>query len=655
MSRKRKHAKGLQAGIHDLTLRDGKELAIEVGGVELPTPALSRDMEASSSLSVPIFDPGLTVLERTLLSQKFDVHVDGLRFRYIGASKSGPTVTLNFEDEVVARLRESTGPKSAYRAKQTRANFICHLVEELKPEVPIYCPQRHEKQPVEKKIPQDKRQSKNAAKEAKELGAKGIGDTKGLKVKGQPATPEQQEHAEMALRIAGGLRAPFRVQVALMAALIVETLIGTYGPGMSNILEAEGTGVGAEKANAETQIKNFLTGSGGYGRGGAIGYYKENPDATFYEIAQALQGSGAGNSTNGAGNYGQVGDEARQFVEAMGGGTEAELTSGSETVVEPYTFKVGRGETYWAAIQRLAKEVNWRAFVVSGRFFFISEVELSRGQVQLAIQREKGRRTPKTQGIIDVDFDYNVNKVTAEATVTAMAEHWNVRPGGVVTLEGYGPASIGAGDAPPEKGATIGLSSAVKAGTHEGRGRYLVSSIDVDLDGDPKAREATITLVKPTRPLPEKATSTTTRSSGSGALTSEGVPEKAAEIINAIEIVDAAHPSYDWAGGHTTFARLGADVDCSGFVSQAVHAAGFLTHPLTSAEFARVFPAGEGEWVTIYGDGEHVVMKVKFPDGHWRGAATSGSNPGGGPGWVPDSYLEMEEKLRGNPCHPPGL
>lgn len=520
-------AQGVSSDISDLTLRSGKgvhAVIVEIGAAVTPTPTLTRDMEASSSLSVPVYDPTLNLLELSLLSEKFDATVDGLRFRYLGASKSGKAFTISFEDQVIARLRELGGPKRAFRAKQTRANFICGLVEDLAPEVPIWCPQRHEKQPIEAaekeaKPSQNARQSKASAEESKTNLGKGIGDTKGLNIEGVPLSASQKELANTALEIANKVGAPFTVQVALIASLITESTLGSASP--QNVLQAEQeiTGSGGEGAavgTAEEEISGYLTGKPAWTGISAIEYYKAHPQATFYEIAQNVQVSGAGESTEGAANYGKFGDEARQIVEAFGGATGSELASGStsEEVTEPYTFQVGKKETYWAAIQRLAKEVNWRAFVVAGRFFYISETELSRGQVRLAIERDPGEATPKTKGVLDVDFDFNANQPVTEVTVTALAQHWEPPPGSVVTLAGYGPASLGAGDAPPEKGTKEGIASAVKASTHEGKGRYLVTKIESPLAGDAETRQITITLTKPTQALPEKRATTKTVTTG---------------------------------------------------------------------------------------------------------------------------------------------
>jgi hypothetical protein len=425
----------------------------------------------------------LKLLRNTLLAEKWEAEIDGLGFRYTGLSKSEKTLSLTLEDEWVALLKEKKGYVSVKRENSTRAEFIKRLVEEAAPGLDFYCPQLHRKQPIG-----NKKEAKEAKEEAREHRGKGIGDQKHLKVKGQSPTAPQKELAETALRIAESLNAPFVVQVALIAALIDETDMGAVDSG--NVLEAIGSG-GAEKGNAATEIKNFLTGSGGYGGGGAIGYHKAHPSATYYEIAQGVQRSGAGESSNGRANYGQFGEESREWVEAYAGGE-----SGSLSIPEPFRFEVKKKETYWAAIKRLAKEVNWRAFIVLDVFYFMPEPELISGEVRLAID-------PDTDGIENVDFEYNVHGDVTEVTVTALVAQWKPPPGSVVTLEGYGPASLGPGDPAHKKGEPA-IASAVKASTHEGRGRYLVSSIEVPLSNDPAQRMATITLKTPTKPLPEK-------------------------------------------------------------------------------------------------------------------------------------------------------
>jgi hypothetical protein len=541
MSQKKRSTKdrvqGIDSRLGDLALRDGRKLAVEIGGGIVPTPTLKRTIEGSSSISVEVYDPELKFLQASMLAEKFDAEIDDLHFRYVGTSKSGRNLTITLEDRAIALLREAKGPDKvlAHRGRPnevTRAEYIKTLVKKAAPHLTFVCPQLHDKQPIAKP---DK--AKKANEEAKDRREKGIGAAKHLTIDGVPASPAQKELGEEALRIADSYNAPQVVEVAVIAALMDESTMGEASPG--NVLQALEPYTKIRPAAQE--ISGFIAGEPTWTGVTAIGYAKSHPEATFYEIAQAVQKSGAGESTNGAGNYGKFGDEARAWVEAMGGeGGEV----GSETVKEPRTFEVKKGEDYWTAIKRMAKEVNWRAFVVGERFYFIDELELAHGMVRLAIDRD-------TPGIppANVDFDYNRNKLVTEVKLNKVpVKQWKPPPGSVVTLEGYGPASLGFG-APPvkanAKGQKAGLSSNRNAKTGEGRGRYLVASIESPLTESSDSRLATITLKKPTAPLPEPAAKTKTvgvkgsgggigPTSGMGAL--EGTPE---DIVN--EVVDYAH------------------------------------------------------------------------------------------------------------------
>jgi hypothetical protein len=494
---------GIDSSLNDLTLHDGRKLALEIGGAVQRTPTLTRTIAGSSSIGMTLRDHELAFLDSALLAEKLEAQLDGLWFRYMGAELDPPDLTLTFEDRDVARLREFSGPKKAYRAKTTRAEFVIKLVKEALPNIPITCPQLHVKQPI--KTP---RQSKKAKESAKEERGKGLTEaTKGLKVKGEKATPAQVELGDRAIRIADHLNAPFKVQVALIAALIVESEMGSLS---HNVLQALGPG-GAPVGTVEEEVTGFLTGKNWTIPGGAIGYFKANPQAEPYVIAQAVQLSGAGEDSNGAANYGPVVAEARDWVTEVSGGEG----STSLTVTEPYVYEVHKDEDYWTAVKRLGKEVNWRAFFVAHRFFFIDEIELMRGMVRLAIDRD-------TPGVEKVSFSFNANRPATEVTVSAFAGGWTPPPGSVVTLAGYGPASLGSGDAPVKanaKGQKQGVDRAQKAMTGEGRGRYLVETIEAPIrDSDVSdLRLITIKVRKPTAPLPEPAAKTRTETVGTGA------------------------------------------------------------------------------------------------------------------------------------------
>lgn len=617
-----RRVQAIDKNIGDLVLKGGDQLRVKVGGAILPTPTLKRGM-GNSSIELTVHDPKLRWLKLGLAAEKWDAEIDGLWFRYLGTSKQGKQLTLRFEDRDVARLRELRGPKKVYarrgqKNETTRAEFIVSLVEELRgPKLKIVCPELHEKQPIA---------SREKGEEAKEAArtdrGKGVGDTKGLTVKGEKATPEQLDIGDRALRVAEHLSAPFRVKVALMEALIVESLLGKAASNYLQLIPSTASASGIKPTDLEASVDGFLT---GYinGEGGALAYYKHNPGVPAHKIAQEVQRSGAGEKSEGAANYGPWEDEAREWVETVDGEGGPE----SEEITEPITFEVGKKESYWQAIQRLAKDVNWRAFITNGTFYYISEPELIRSQVRIAIELdEEGGYSPA--GIEEVDFDFNLNKPVSSATVSAFVKKWGAPPGSVVTLEGFGPASIGFGDAPvkaDEKGRKQGISSNRKAKTGEGKGRFLVSSIETPLTGDSEARLATIEARKPTAPLPEPRPETQTVDAGS-----LGSSDAVSAMIAEADRIDGLQKPYLWGGGHGASTSSSGPWDCSGAVSRVLDVADLLPDgtPVVSGRFAEMYESGPGEEVTIFANAEHVWIRLRGRD--W---GTSKSNPGGGAGW----------------------
>ena len=630
-----KRVQGIDKGVDDLILRGGKGLALELGpGIE-PTPTLTRTINGASSISLDVFDPERILLRNSLLAQKWEVEIDGLGFRYVGLAKQEKTLTLTLEDEWVAILKEKLGPVSVKRANSTRAEFIKRLVEEACPGLDFYCPQLHRKQPIG-----SKKEAKEAKEETRENRGKGIGDQKHLKVKGQTPTAAQKELGNMALEIADRLGAPFVVQVALIAALIDENNMEE-----PNVLQAEQelTGPGGEGApvgSPAEEISGFLTNKPEWTGEGAIAYHRAHPTATADEIAAAVQKNLAG-----ASDYARFVSEAREWVEAFGG----EGGSGSISVTKPVRFEVQgkkrgrkRPENYWEAIKRLAKEVNWRAFIVADRFYFMPEPELFEGEVRLAIDSD-------TPGIENIDFEYNIHGDVTELTVTALVAQWKPPPGSVVTLEDYGPASLGPGD-PPRKRGEPAVSSAVKASTHEGRGRYLVSSIEVPLSNDPAQRLATITLKTPTKPLPEKRATRESIDVGSVGAAGNKTVER---MLAAADREVAKKLEYIWGGFDPA-----KGFDCSGWVSWLLGVGGFMEGRTDTRGLAAWGQAGPGKWITVYvktGSGmsaeeEHTMIEIA--GNFYMSGGGENSNPNGGPcKFTPsDSYKEEFNVKR----HPAG-
>jgi hypothetical protein len=114
------------------------------------------------------------------------------------------------------------------------------------------------------------------------------------------------------------------------------------------------------------------------------------------------------------------------------------------------------------------------------------------------------------------------------------------------------------------------------------------------------------------------------------------------------ERIDTAHVRYQWGGGHAAKQPYGSPImplDCSGAVARVLG-----IEPRHSSALASWGAPGPGRRVTIYANSHHVLMEI---DGRYWG--TSGSNPGGGPGWIPRSQLGDAYLSAFATRHPPGL
>jgi len=123
-------------------------------------------------------------------------------------------------------------------------------------------------------------------------------------------------------------------------------------------------------------------------------------------------------------------------------------------------------------------------------------------------------------------------------------------------------------------------------------------------------------------------------------------PARVADIINAANQV--ARKPYVYGGGHGRTAGetfVDTAYDCSGSVSFALAAAGFIDSPMDSSALARFGKPGPGRWVTIYANNGHAFMTVaglRFD--------TSGRDEGGSR-WQARSRTVGGFTVR----HPPGL
>ena len=95
------------------------------------------------------------------------------------------------------------------------------------------------------------------------------------------------------------------------------------------------------------------------------------------------------------------------------------------------------------------------------------------------------------------------------------------------------------------------------------------------------------------------------------AIIPDTAPRKLVALMHAAN--DVARKPYVYGGGHgRTAGEIWADsaYDCSGSVSYALAAAGYLKGPETSGTLMSFGKSGPGKWVTIYANAGHAFMVV---------------------------------------------
>lgn len=83
-------------------------------------------------------------------------------------------------------------------------------------------------------------------------------------------------------------------------------------------------------------------------------------------------------------------------------------------------------------MNRLASEVQWRAFCVSGTMYFVSEKWLFTSKPFMVISED-------TPGIDWIDYDFDEGKAVGTVTVTAHLSRWSAPPGSLIRVVNMGP------------------------------------------------------------------------------------------------------------------------------------------------------------------------------------------------------------------------
>jgi cell wall-associated NlpC family hydrolase len=522
---------------------------------------VSRTMEGASTIDVTVEDYERHLLNSPLLHNRCDVRIDGLWFRLAKLGRNSGNLTLTFEDREVAVLRTYSKPIKQSGATSrangvTRAEFILRLLREVKEfKIPYIIPDLHKAQPIESTADTSSKTTKEQQRQY------GISDGEDITIKGEPATPTQKKILNTILDVAMSQMAPNAVMMMAVMAAIQESTVHNNGPGKPGDFNYRGPNPDANPVGVFQQIKMYnWPASRDVAKDAAefikraIQQYAAHRSDPLYANIERVQHSGNPRA------YAAWQPEAQRIVAAYFGGEAGETdlkaalkAAGIGAEDNEYEFfrgvpeTNGDGETIWkpegswACIQRLAQEVNKRAFMVSGHFYYISETELFKSKPRMILNED-------TKGVNWMDFDWDIGKSFAEIDVTVQMNKWSAPPGSVIKVTSMGPLT----------------------------GRWLVSNIERSL----YEKEGTITLMKPTPQLPEPGGGNVDSSGTAGQFKLKDQSQQDLSMDPDAVAKRALQYALKQLGDPYQWGAEGPDkFDCSGLVQAAYQSAGYFGMP----------------------------------------------------------------------------
>ena len=316
---------------------------------------------------------------------------------------SQPNFVCTFEDSIVRKLKNKWGVRRAKPGFNTRAEFIKELCieagvkfripsvegaqEKLNKELTVVKDALREAEAIADTVKAGQEAGNatltpegEAAVRAHGLKTPGVGAGSNIKIKGAKPTSTQVELINEVMGIANSLKAGQLATEALIEACITENDFTNGSTGLLQLIPSTARKLGVDPLNVSQTVTAFLSKTQGHAQGGAVGYARAHRTAAAFEVAQAVQASGAGAASNGAANYGVHATEARAIIAAYGG---IKATGGGGSPATSKQGEVARGtsqnpsEDSWDCIQRLAGTVNFSAFTNGRTFFYMDGPELA--------------------------------------------------------------------------------------------------------------------------------------------------------------------------------------------------------------------------------------------------------------------------------------
>lgn len=423
---------------------------------------VKETMEGAPTLQVDIHDPDFNLLKSNVLFEtdkdgdrvvrQLDVELEKGRWYELAQVKWGDAssgrgidITLTFEHRIVADLRRHRRPKKISRSRMTRAEFVRTFAREVhRDPIRFISPELHKKQKLAPITRFDSQAEKDRNRQP------GFAKHARIMIQGAPADPIQKKNLSEVLDEGERQGASHKVLVVSMMVVAQESA------GKRSATNGVHVGLFQQDPKYWPGTRNPTKDAKAFFKK-AIALDDKEPGISYADLAEGVQHSGQGDL------YKKWKDEATKTVKAYGG-------SGSSTMRTRYKVYMfsrgvdGKREDSWTCAQRLAQEVNWRSFV-SGKvnWYFISETDLFRSRPQLTVREDH-------PAVLNVSGDCDRGKSTNTMVVTVRMARWTAPAGSCVLVEGYGMD-----------------------------GRWLVQDVERSLF----SRDGTVTLKKPSKPLPE--------------------------------------------------------------------------------------------------------------------------------------------------------
>lgn len=453
----------------------------------------------ASVVTLKVHDPHLVLLNSGLLQQRCRIRLGGFVFELVRVKKQGYVLQLEFEDAVVAELRRRTAYKAWKQGTISAVGVIrWALSEKTKaggklPGVRLYAPTDPGGGGVATIAQHGATAAPLTGSQVRDYGL----SHKQITIKGKPAATQQIDNLNVVLKtIIQDYTTPrpttAELVIAVMTVITESTAINNPGGSGSSVGLFQQTPEGGYNFDRTDRV---LATKAFYERLHKITTNPSYAGTPLYGLAQAVQGSGAGKASGGASNYGPTEDESKRIVAAFlhtGGidgaafGLGVDVANlGTTTSGKAKTFHRGQPHTpedSWTMFQRMAREVNYRCFVVGDILYFLHDKRLLASESRLSVNNG-------TAGVAQLDFDIDVGKRVSQVDLQIAVEAWSVPPGSVVSLSDVGPAD----------------------------GDWLVDTVSADLV---KPSHLTVKLTRPRVPLKESADRVSTTVPGGIAPTS---------------------------------------------------------------------------------------------------------------------------------------